>query len=353
MSTFVLTNKTISFATPLSVVMVAKSYTFLQSNVNLSQITSSIVDEPIQLTGKTITESGVNLKYDANDLVYITPTGVNVGALYIYETATGKLIYYLTSDEIKPQGANLGFIFNASGIAQIFNVIPRQTWVQSKFDALSGTDYNPSVTANIISQVTDNNTLFAVPFTKSAVGFIRAISPSGSIYDNFISVLTTASGTDYNSALTQQRIDATDFDTTLFMIPFTSGRVGFISSIMVNPTVYPVTAQYDFSTIGYPDLTVTKDSTTQNTITCNNLPSGYGIRLFRANSYSGSQGKFDSNLGDLESGDLPYVDSGLTASNAYKYAAYFITDGEIDTVPTTYKGGIGQARYTTVTDRIL
>jgi hypothetical protein len=361
MSEVVIANKNIPFTNALNIALIDEAYTFSQLNTNIADITAFIVGDPVALTGKTITSTNGNLKYDASNGVFQLVTGNDSAHVYVYDAISGDLVYFIDSDTIEAVGVNIEVIWNASGIAQILEIIPLAQYVLQKFEATSGTDHAPEVTQDIISNLTGDE-LFVIPFTKDDVGVIQSLSVTDVIYDAFADAVSTATGTIH--AITETKAVTSDYDVddTLFVIPFTADSVGQIQSIDVLPTVYDATSTYGFPTAQpTPKLVATRSADFEETdLNIENTGvDAYDIQIQSANDNralfgQGETGAFDETDSVTV---LPFTHVINTANELervnYKYRSRFVVDGEINGSPVTVNGTWGVIRYTTGKNRTI
>lgn len=338
MSNFYIQIKSVNPRTrSLACKLVDSAYTFSALDTVLADVMT--LGDPVFLTRNGSVTSGT-ITYDPSDPIFTSvPSSGEANAIVVYDVNTTELIYYITISTIDVKSLYIRVVIDASGLAKITQDLSTVDWTLQKYEEASGTDYNSAFAQATISTLADSLPLAIVTFTKYDSGNIVGVQANPIIYDKQVG------GTDYNKSFTKSAIETIiGYDSSpLAICTFTKFTTGTIYSFDRNPVPIDATATYEVEAIGVPNLIVTRavDGLSAE-IDCDNLPTGYEIKLFRGEEFRGTKIS-TTELIDLDAGDLPYTDSGLVAANNYKYYGKFTATGDINATPTTVQGARGQS----------
>ena len=334
-----------------SVRLVLDSYVF-DATDTLADITAIASTSMI---GSTVTDSGVDITFDTPDKSITTTTNVTAGWAIL--CTDDDPVFAIDIGTITTESITVRIVYNASGVATGYRGYDTPTWM-AKIVKAENTDYSQDYTLRLFNKI-QNLSLYpqaVVSFSATSTGNVNGAEHTGTLYQ----IVYDDNGNDADNQYTMryfERLRGLSLlnDSTVFSFNlYDTSQVGGLSEIIdignngyYFDTFFDATATYDVSdTVTFPNLIVTRSADGLSaTIDCNNLPTGYEIKLFRGTLLRGTKIS-TTELIDLGAIDLPYTDSGLTAVNNYKYYGKFTATGNINASPVTVTGRQGSSRIT-------
>lgn len=330
-----------------SVRLVLDSYVF-DANDTLDDITAI---DTLPVARGTVTETNVEFTFDMLDPNIPTTTSETAGWAILCTDFDPVLAIDIGT--ITTQQMTVRVVYNASGIASGYVGQDTPSWMASIVASVN-TDYDSDYTLRLFNRI-DALSLYpqaVVSFSATETGFVNGAEHTGLLYQIVYDHNGNDAGNQYTMKLFQRlrNLSLLNGATVFSFNMYDTGQIGGLSDITdignngyyINQ-VYDATATYEVEAIGVPNLIVTRavDGLSAE-IDCDNLPTGYEIKLFRGEEFRGTKIS-TTELIDLDAGDLPYTDSGLVAANNYKYYGKFTATGDINATPTTVQGARGQS----------